>query len=295
MAVFEDQFVLSLARRARLVSQNFFRRNLKNPVFVVGFNNSGKSTAIRILKRVDDLCIYPGEGNSELWFRGHFPWVESSVPVAPIWVAPDEFISSVKDTCGNCFKSSRAQLGAYQWLVGGRNLLNDSGMLASLAPDIAKEFPDAKFVHFIRDGRLAAYITARLEWSRIIRSPGKYIEFYCPLSFSEVLKKMAEYWVWTMKRMDEVSASMPNSVLELRYEDWWSDPEPMVKTVSEFIGVGAPKNMKGSAPGSDLTNHLLSEMSAEEIALLEDIVGPAMRAKGYFERRPARLMPVMRV
>ena len=66
-------------------------------------------------------------------------------------------------------------------------------MLAALAPDIAKDFPDARFVHFIRDGRLAAYITARLEWSRIIRSPGKYIEFYCPLSFSEVLKKMAEY------------------------------------------------------------------------------------------------------
>ena len=282
MAVFEDQFVLSVARRARLLSQNFFSRNLKNPVFVVGFNNSGKSTAISSLKWVDELCIYPGEGNSELWFRDHFPWIESSAPVAPIWVAPDEFVRSVKDTCGNCFKSSRAQLGAYQWLVGGRNLLNDSGMLAALAPDIAKDFPDAKFVHFIRDGRLAAYITARLEWSRIIRSPDKYIEFYCPLSFSEVLKKMAEYWVWTMNRMDEVTTVMPGSVLELRYEDWWSDQKPMINAVSEFIGVRAPEYITGSAPKTDLTEHLLSEMSASEIAMLESIVGPTMRAKGYF-------------
>lgn len=281
MAVFEEQFALSLARRARLLSQNFFRRNLKNPVFVVGFNNSGKSTAISLLRWIDELCIYPGEGNGELWFRGHFPWIESSVPVAPIWVAPDEFVRSVKDTCGNCFKSSRAQLGAYQWLVGGRNLLNDSGMLAALAPDVAKDFPDAKFVHFIRDGRLAAYITARLEWSRIIRSPGKYIEYYCPLSFHEVLKKMAEYWVWTMKRMDEVSSSMPESVMELKYEDWWSAPFPMLASVSDFLGVSAPKHLNGNAPATDLTQHLLSEMSSEEISMLERIVGPTMRAKGY--------------
>lgn len=281
MAVFEEQFALTLARRARLLSQNFFRRNLKSPVFVVGFNNSGKSTATSLLRRINELCIYPGEGNSDLWFRGHFPWIESSAPVSPIWVAPDEFVRSVKDACGNCFKSSRAQMGAYQWLVGGRNLLNDSGMLAGLAPDIAKDFPDAKFIHFTRDGRLAAYITARLEWSRIIRSPGKYIEYQCPLSFNEVLRKMAEYWVWTMGRMDKVSSAMPGSVLEVRYEDWWSDPLPMLTSVSDFIGVSAPKHFSGNAPQTDLTQHLFSEMSFEEISMLERIVGPTMLAKGY--------------
>ncbi|WP_297793861.1 hypothetical protein [uncultured Marinobacter sp.] len=126
----------------------YFAKSLKRPVFVVGFNNSGKSSAVLALSRLAGLSIYPGEGNGELWFRGHFPWISSNVSVAPIWVAPNEFIRSVKDTNGHAFERARAQLGAYQWLTGGGNPLNDSGMLAALAPDITSTFPDAKFIHF---------------------------------------------------------------------------------------------------------------------------------------------------
>lgn len=281
MAFISNELALSMARRAKYFSQDFFRQRLKNPVFVVGFNNSGKSSAIDVLKKVEGLTIYPGEGNAELWFRGHFPWIESSVSVGPIWSAPDEFIRSVKDACGNSFRSSRAQLGAYQWLLGGHNLLNDSGMLAALAPDILSEFPDARFVHFVRDGRLASYITARLEWSRIIRSPGKYIEYDCPLRFYEVLRKMAEYWAWTMRRMDQISSAVPGSVLELRYEDWWSDPGPMVDSVARFLDVTPPQGGASYVSKIDLSQHLLSEMPASELAMLQDIVGPIMREKGY--------------
>ena len=281
MAFLSNELALSMARRAKYFSHDFFRHRLQNPVFVVGFNNSGKSSAVNVLKSIEGLTIYPGEGNAELWFRGHFPWIESSVSVGPIWSAPDEFIRSVKDACGNSFKSSRAQLGAYQWFVGGGNLVNDSGMLAAITPDIISEFPDAKFVHFVRDGRLASYVTARLEWSRIIRSPGKYIEYDCPLRFSEVLRKMAEYWAWTMSRMDEVSSSMPGAVLEVRYEDWWSNPEPMIESVARFIGVSPPEASKSYVPKTDLTQHLLSEMPDDELAMLEGIVGPTMRVKGY--------------
>jgi hypothetical protein len=272
---------LGLARRLCRVSPRLFANRLTDPVFVVGFNNSGKSSAMQFLEALGEACQYPGEGNADLWFRGHFPWIDSPVSVAPIWAAPEEFIRSVKDTCGNSFKHSRAQLGAYQWLVSGSNLINDSGMLAALAPDITNDFPDAKFVHFVRDGRLASYITARLEWSRIIRSPGKYIEYDCPLRFSEVLRKMAEYWAWTMRRMDEVSSTMPGSVLEVRYEDWWSNPEPMIESVARFIGVPPPVASKSYVPKTDLTQHLLSEMPDDELAMVEGIVGPTMRGKGY--------------
>lgn len=276
----EGEFSLRVARKTRRLAPGYFLSKLQNPVFVVGFNNSGKSTAISLLSNIHELCVYPGEGNAELWFRGHFPWVNSAVDVKPIWVAPDEFIRSVKDACSNSFSDSRAQLGAYQWIVGGKNLVNDSGMLAALAPDILADFPDAKFIHFVRDGRLASYITARLEWGRIIRSPAKYIEYGCPLRFSDVLKRMAEYWVWTMERMGEVESSIPGSVLELHYEDWWVNPEPMVNAVAQFIGEAAPASVDFAAK-SDLTQHLISEMPSEELTMLEDILGPTLREKGY--------------
>lgn len=280
MGLSENEFTLRMARKSWRLAPRYFRNRLKNPTFVVGFNNSGKSTAVTYLKNISDLSLYPGEGNAELWFRGHFPWAESSVSVAPIWVAPEEFIRSSKDACGNSFERARAQLGAYHWLVGGKSLVNDSGMLAALAPDLLKDFPDAKFVHFIRDGRLASYITARLEWSRIIRSPAKYIDYHCPIRFAEVLKKMAEYWVWTIQRMEEVSSLKPGSVLELRYEDWWLHPEPMVNSVARFTGVSAPA-VVDLKPRADLTGHLLSEIPEGELVMLEDVLGPTLRAKGY--------------
>lgn len=280
MGFSDNEFTLSIARKTWRLAPRYFRNRLKNPTFVVGFNNSGKSTAVHLLENMSDLSVYPGEGNAELWFRGHFPWSESLVSVAPIWVAPEEFIRSSKDACGNSFERARAQLGAYQWLVGGDNLVNDSGMLAALAPDILSEFPDAKFVHFIRDGRLASYITARLEWSRIIRSPAKYIDYDCPLRFIEVLRKMAEYWVWTMQRMEKVSSLKPGAVLELRYEDWWSNPERMVNSVARFTGVSAPAEVD-FMPRTDLTGHLLSEIPSGELSMLENVLGPTLREKGY--------------
>ncbi len=280
VALFDDQLALKLARRACQIAPEYFVRKLQNPIFVVGFNNSGKSSAVRMLSQINGLNIYPGEGNGDLWFRGHFPWIESQVSVQPIWVSPGHFIQSVKDGCGNSFSASRAQLGAYQWLTRGSNLLNDSGMLAALAPDVVSSFPDGKFIHFIRDGRLASYITARLEWSRIIRSPGKYIEYDCPLRFFDVLRKMAEYWVWTMERMDLLSDFAPESVVELRYEDWWLDPDYMVDAVASFLGMAAP-NVKEQALKGDLTEHLLSEIPATELAMLNEILGPSMIKKGY--------------
>ena len=271
---------VGFARKFGLVHQGYFSRSLKEPVFVVGFNNSGKSTAVQLLGNLD-LSIYPGEGNGELWFRGHFPWISSHAPVPPIWVSPDEFIRSVKDENGHTFERARAQLGAYQWLTGGKNLLNDSGMLAALAPDISLTFPDARFIHFIRDGRLASYITARLEWSRIIRSPAKYIEFNCPIHFRDVLRKMAQYWVWTMQRMDLLAETMPGSVLELRYEDWWQHPAPMVREAAEFLGLSPPDYSVLPGPKEDLTRHLLQEISEDEHQILDEVLRPTLLKKGY--------------
>lgn len=276
----ETERSLGLARRIWRLAPARFGGLLNQPVFVVGFNNSGKSTAVDLIRRFDDVRVYPGEGNSELWFGRHYPWIGSSVSVPPIWFSPETFIQSSKAACGSSFHHARSRLGAYQWLVGGAALVNDSGMLAALAPDILDDFPDAKMIHFVRDGRLASYITARLEWARMIRSPARYVESGCSLCFNDVLRKMAEYWVWTMARMDEVAVSVPGSVLELRYEDWWPDPAPMVKKVGEFIDLPVPERGVYSSK-MDLTQHLLGEIRPDELAILDDVAGSMLAAKGY--------------
>ena len=276
----DKRLKMGLARRLARRVPSFFAKRLEAPVFIVGFNNCGKSTVVRLLESYTRLSIYPGEGNGELWFPGYFPWIESDVAVGPIWTNQLAFLEASQVTRQDGFLRARAQLGAYQWLNGGRRVLNDSGMLAGLAPDILERFPDATFVHFIRDGRLSSYLTARIEWTRIMRSPGKYIEHGCPLDFKSVLACMARYWAWTIGRMNQVAAAMPGRVLELRYEEVWGRPEDAVRRIAEFLDVP----VQGKVPDlryKDLSELLLSEITEEEQALLEQIVGPTMLAKGY--------------
>lgn len=281
MVTLNSQLALKVARRASRIHPRFFSNRLDECAFVVGFNNSGKSSGVEALTHLSELSIYPDEGNGELWFRGHFPWISSHVEVPPIWVAPEKFIRSVKDSNGHTFERARAQLGAYQWLTRGRKVLNDSGMLAALAPDIAATFPDGKFIHFIRDGRLASYITARLEWSRIIRSPSKFIQFNCPIRFLDVLRKMAHYWVWTTRRMDMLAEKVPGSVLELRYEDWWQKPELMLDAVADFLELRPQLFSSPKEPKRDLTSHLLAEMSREEHEVMHEVLQKTLIKKGY--------------
>jgi hypothetical protein len=269
-----------VARRIARWTPRLGAERLHDPVFVVGFNNCGKSTVVDLLAQRPELLIYPGEGNGELWFPDFFPWIESSVDVGPIWSDPHRFIAAVMARRSDGFLSARAQLGAYQWLNGARRLINDSGMLAAVAPDTLGMFPDARYIHFVRDGRLSSYITARIEWSRIIRSPRKYLAYGCPINFSGVLERMAQYWAWTMDRMDEVKMRMPGQVLELRYEEWWRQPDQGVREILEFLDLGSP-HQPPPPPLQDLSESLRAEMTCAEVELLERTIGPALARKGY--------------
>ena len=176
---------------------------------MIGFNNGGKSTIVRTLRRSFNLCVFPGEGNAELWFPGFFPWIESTPPVGPIWSNPGAFVEAVNQTRSDGFRTARAFLGAYQWLYGGSEILNDSGMLAALLPDIAPMFPDAKFIHVVRDGRVASYLSARQEWTNIMRSVDRYGAYGVGTDFGNVLRRMSQYWAWSL---DRVSVVLPKSL-----------------------------------------------------------------------------------
>lgn len=274
--------VMGLARRLPQVAPAFWAARLRNPVFVIGFSNSGKSTLMRAIGSLPGVSLYPDEGNSELWFPGLFPWRESRLDVQPIWCDPSRFVAFALERQSAGFLHARAQLGAYQWLSGSRWLLNDSGMLASLAPDLLARFPDARFVHFLRDGYVSAYITARLEWAAILRSPGRYKAQNCPLDFGTVLERMARYWAWTIARVDTVASRLPGRVLELRYEDWCRQPGTAVKQVSEFLRLRlAAHAYPRLDPIEDLEPFVRGETSAREAEILDAAMGAMRAQKGY--------------
>lgn len=258
---------------------------LTPPVFVLGFNNSGKSTFVRRLALHSSLEVYPNEGNGTLWFPGFFPWVSSGQSIPPIWHDPEGFVeaalTSRKDPD---FTSARAHLAVFQLISGRQRLLVDSGMAAAIASHLATAFPESKFLHVVRDGRIAAYVTAQLEWSRMLRAPARYQAVGCSLDFDSVLHRMARYWAWTVESMDTLAQKHPDAVLEVRYEDWCHDPVGCEGEVREFIGEDPA--LRPPPPPDTGSMRRMSSFIAEQIRpaqadLIDHAAGKALQAKGY--------------
>ena len=85
--------------------------------------------------------------------------------------------------------------------------------------EILHFFPQAKFVHMIRDGRDVA-----LSWMRARFGP-------------KTVYPAARQWIRYLQEIDEIRHSKHNEVLlEIRYEDLLDDPEGTLRGLCRFLG-----------------------------------------------------------
>jgi len=273
---------MGLCRRLALYCPEFCSRQLHDPIFVVGFNNGGKSRLVSLLEKELVACTYPDEGNAEFWFRGYFPWAEKRPDFGPIWSDPDKFISKILPMHSDSFMRSRAYLGAYQWLMGTQNIINDSGMLGAISPDMFSSFPNAKFVHVIRDGRVASYLSAKREWCNIMRIPEVYQSRNCPIKFQDVLSKMINYWAWTVNRVQSIKAIAPDKVYEIRYEEWCKDPTQIFHELVSFMGIESKSSTDLSKLNLTNMNQLIhEEFTLQDLTTMSESAGKTLAQLGY--------------
>lgn len=92
--------------------------------------------------------------------------------------------------------------------------------------DLLKSFyPNAKFLHIIRDGRGVAASYKNVIWG--------------PKS----MQNIANFWLKELAHGFAYEAKYPESVLSLRYEDLLLDTEATVKKVTDFIGIAYEEEM----------------------------------------------------
>ncbi|MCC5859841.1 MAG: sulfotransferase [Ectothiorhodospiraceae bacterium] len=210
---------------------------LKSPVFVVGFNKSGKSLITSYIANCSGVSVFPGEGNDVLWFKGLYPRHVRPSHVKPLWLDPDSFVREAIDSDPDRFFKAKSILSIYQLLRAPTGILvNDSGMLAAVLPEIIEYFPGAKFVHVVRDGRVVSYVAAR----KIMQdgSSNELIRKKCSRhEFESVFQAQAKYWCWILDRVESVRCKNPDSFLTVRYEDFCKDPQRVFLSVREFVGI----------------------------------------------------------
>lgn len=101
---------------------------------------------------------------------------------------------------------------------------------------LQEAFPDARYIHLVRDGRAAVYSLSRVRWWGDWQARNLTPELRA--SGADPLLVAARGWAETVARVREGLAGVPaGRVLTLRYEDLLADPGGVVGNALDFLGL----------------------------------------------------------
>lgn len=270
-------------RVARVIGKHFsetFERKLRNPVFIIGCGRSGTSMLTKLLRNHQDICSY-SEAN-EIWDPEGYPWYRSQLDRSPIWYDAISYTNVWRQYFGDKYKKElKGIFGCYQYISKKKVFLNKSPMNTFRIPDILEIFPDAKFIHIIRDGRPVAYSWAKKQDIFIKKHENVYRKRGYYYTFDELINYMAKSWI---EHVNEVNAQKKKLkllnkgiILEFTYEDFCNNPEKFVNLSCKFL------SLKREKLGINDLSHIKSKnykwkknLSEKSILKLNDILTPSL-------------------
>jgi hypothetical protein len=153
---------------------------------------------------------------------------------------------------------------------------------------IKRDFPDAKFIHIIRDPRDLALSLDKKGWIRPL-----------PWDKGNSLLAAAVYWEWIVRKARKYGEQLGADYLETRYEDLVQTPPSELARIGSFLGcdldyeaikqrsVGSIRNPLTSFK-EDLNQGKFSPVGrwkakfpAEQLARFETLIGDYMQELGY--------------
>jgi glycosyltransferase involved in cell wall biosynthesis len=297
-----------LRRLVPLASYPLRGRRRYAPFFIIGAARSGTTLLRRVLTAHSELHIPPetfvlGEliRGFRRWGRG-LTWSElvslvlSRFELHPefhtfdLWLGPlAARLASVPAADRNLAHliDGFYRFHAEQHALASKSRWGDKTPLNTLEPGtlegLLEVFPDARFIHLVRDGCDVVYS-------------------HLSGGFMRDRREAAERWVEMASRARRFAAAHADRSIEIRYESLVADPAATVERLCAFLGVEPEPAMLGSeASASDLGDvpawYWHEEVgrpihagnvgkgrryfSAEERADLERVIGPELAAYGY--------------
>jgi hypothetical protein len=212
---------------------------VRRPIFVLGAPRSGTSFLGRCVGSLPDVSY-------------HFePRLTKAVA------------REVYDGTWTRQRANRVFRGYYAALLvaaghGGLRFAEKDPENCFIVPFLADAFPDAVFLHVIRDGRDVAVSHAEQPWLAAESAgtgrrgrggvlwgpqPRFWVEAERRVEFAEVSHLARCAWMWrrfTASALDQLSSLPSGRSLELRYEQTVRDPAAAAERVAGFLEVGDP-------------------------------------------------------
>lgn len=268
------------------------------PFFIVGSARSG-TTLLRVMLNAHPLVAVPPES----WFITQLWTGQDEVELAPLlerlaahqsfqkWDLPIEAVrqelpSAVKarygDVIAAAFRAYARTHGKSAWGDKTPRYVESIALLDRI-------FPEARFVHLIRDGRNVALSYADV-----------------PFGPKTVAKAAALWGRRVSAGMDSGRKLGPDRYLEVRYEDLVTDPEAVARALCEFLGIGYDPSVleysekarhavlpKAARHNPHVTERPIAatrswkqDMPAPLAEVFEVIAGPVLERAGYERAHP---------
>ena len=266
------------------------------PLFVLGVSRSGTTLLRVILDRSPGIAIPDESFFIPLLARRHHGSVDadeflddlSRIPTLAAWgLAPDDVSPRLRAgmrtgaAIAAIFETVAEKEGKPRWGDKTPMYMRHLSLLERL-------FPDAQYVHLIRDGRDAALSFLRMPEGTFARTwahPENASEFAC-------------LWRTEVAAARELGRRVGRTrYLEVRYEELVAQPGPVVASICEFAGIpfesgmleyssavdvsGKPHQQRLRQPPTIGVRDWRSELSVEEARAFERIAGQLLAGLGY--------------
>ena len=268
-----------------------------SPFFIVGAQRSGTTLLREILAAHSRICI-----PQETWFlidllarfdaetklssgqveeavsivTSHARWKRFALDAAEVRASAKRLVEpTLKDVVALVYEPLRARAGKPRWA-------DKTPGYISIVPELASMYPDARFIHLVRDGRDVAMSMRRLGWS--------------PDASRWIHHGVLE-WTAALDAADALTLGK-DRLLEVRYEDVVTDPEGSARIICRFLdeefeagmvqwaehSVSAPESRYHPKIGRQPEKGDLSrwrELGFFDALLLEAHIGERLEGRGY--------------
>lgn len=146
-------------------------------------------------------------------------------------------------------------------------------------PELLAVFPEARFVHMVRDGRdVAASILANDFWPI---NPGRLME--TTNNLPKTIRNSAIFWREFLSYGRDVGRQLPpGTYMEVRLEDLVADPERTLDEIAEHVGVQPePRLSRLVDPERAHVGRWRQAFSEEDLQVFESEAGDLLMEFGY--------------
>jgi LPS sulfotransferase NodH len=260
---------------------------LTRPCFIVGCPRSGSSLFDQLLASHPQIAAYPSEA-LELWHPRAYPWHVAcrDRPFPPIWGDASAFTAfSLARRTPRQEQLIQTSFALCRTISRRPRFVQKCTLIGLMLAYVVQLFPDATFIHLLRDGRATALSWSKRQGAHLRDHPQIYERAGWKVSDAELLRLCAAAWRDIINAIDESASALQldtSRFLELKYESLCSSPTTVLEAAARLLDVDPHRFDKSLCAVIQSQNFKFSSaLSPAAQQQLDEIMGDTLRRKGY--------------